>query len=487
MSDGIKVDYAEIDRLTTGITALNTFAGPLVPKVGALSVDGDLLASASLSPGTALAAEGAVINASAQLSVTLVSTEALVIITASISKMYETADRSLRVAVLTTEFALSLGKEAFRRFNVILETLPSDLKKLSIVLGSVERGATLMALVEGVVSVARGDNPTGVWRATVDGFWDGVGSGLEAGLGALGGEYDAILGRLIADGHLLGLFDDGSVIMGRPDSLTQAELDERSNTARANSKDATGINVQTDEQGHIIPTDVSSMFEGSKQIDGIGQKDLADVRVLTKHHADGTWSFVVQVPSTMNWSPAAGSPPNDLTSDLYALHSGNSALSEAAFAALRQAMDTAGAPMDSPVMVSGFSLGGITAATMAADSQGFNIQQVVTAGSPVANIPIPPQTRVLSFEAHGDPIPSLDGAANPDRTGWDTVRAAPSALEGERDSKMVHSGARHDADRYALMAQQQPHDETNIKRFLSSEHPNAKEQVTVEDYYATRR
>lgn len=67
------------------------------------------------------------------------------------------------------------------------------------------------------------------------------------------------------------------------------------------------------------------------------------------------------------------------------------------------------------------------------------------------------------------------------------MRAAPSALEGERDSKMVHSGARHDADRYALMAKQQPHDETNIKRFLPSERPDEKEQVTVEDYYATRR
>lgn len=76
---------------------------------------------------------------------------------------------------------------------------------------------------------------------------------------------------------------------------------------------------------------------------------------------------------------------------------------------------------------------------------------------------------------------------NPDRSGWDTVRAAPSALEGERDAKMVHSGARHDADRYASMAEQQPHDETNIKRFLPIERPNEKEQITVEDHYATRR
>ncbi len=89
MSDGIKVDYAEIDRLTTGITALNTFAGPLVPKSGALHRRGPPRVGDPLTRHSALAAEGAVINASAQLSVTIVSTKALVIITASISKVYE--------------------------------------------------------------------------------------------------------------------------------------------------------------------------------------------------------------------------------------------------------------------------------------------------------------------------------------------------------------------------------------------------------------
>jgi hypothetical protein len=486
MSDGIKVDFAEIDRLTTRITSVNAFAGPLVPKVGALSTDGDLLASAILSPGTALAAEGAVINASAQLGITLGATEALVIITASIPKVYETAELALSVAVAAASAGIEIAKIGAVRFAATSGLLASDLWNISTVIGAAEQGATLTAALEAAVAVSRGQSVAVVWRSGVGGFWDGLSNGLQAGLGGLGDSYDGILGRVLADGQRFGLFDDGSVVMGKPDSISQDELDARAIQARGDSRAATGVDVRVDGEDRIVPTDVPSLFEGSKQIDGIGEKDLADIRVLSKHHADGSWSFVVQIPSTMNWSPAAGAPPNDLTSDLYALHGGNSALKDASFAALRKAMAEAKAPADSPVMVSGFSLGGITAATMAADSHGFNIQQLVTAGSPIANIPVPKNVNVLSFEAQGDPIPSLDGARNPDRPGWTTIQGAPAALKGESGSEYVDSGARHDADRYALMARDHPQQDEDIRSYLASNDSDDKEQITVQDHYATR-
>ena len=206
MSDGLKVDFAEIDRMVTGLTNLNAYALPLVPKVGALSADGDLLASAILSPGTAVAAEGAVLSASAQLGVTMVTTEALVVITASIVKVYETAETAMAAA------AVALAVLAVKAIK-IGSTLPGDANALLGVGAKAMGTAEAIAIVSGIGAVKSGSSPDEVLRAVADGFWNGTASGLQQGLSDLGPEYDSILARLISDGHLLGLFEDGTPVM----------------------------------------------------------------------------------------------------------------------------------------------------------------------------------------------------------------------------------------------------------------------------------
>ncbi|KFI93005.1 PGAP1-like domain protein [Bifidobacterium saguini DSM 23967] len=97
-----------------------------------------------------------------------------------------------------------------------------------------------------------------------------------------------------------------------------------------------------------------------------------------------------------------------------------------------EAMQQAGIGKDEPVALIGHSQGGIVAATIASDwSEDYNIEHVVTAGSPVANHPIPSDTWVTSVEIDDELVAALDGAANPHTKNWLTVRGhvspAPTA------------------------------------------------------------
>ena len=77
-------------------------------------------------------------------------------------------------------------------------------------------------------------------------------------------------------------------------------------------------------------------------------------------------------------------------------------------------MRQAGIGKDEPVALIGHSQGGIVAATLASDwAEEYTIEHVVTAGSPVANHPIPQRTWVTSVEIDDELVAALDGAANP--------------------------------------------------------------------------
>ena len=143
-----------------------------------------------------------------------------------------------------------------------------------------------------------------------------------------------------------------------------------------------------------------------KDLDGDGSPDEAVVSVTKVVGADGVTRWRVQIPSTQVWSPFETRAPNDLNSDLVAKlnPAQRTQLEKAVQSALEQSEDyTAG----DPVMLSGFSLGGITAGNLAADSdfaRKFNVQAVVTAGSPLDDIDIPSNVSVLSLEHNTDPV-----------------------------------------------------------------------------------
>jgi hypothetical protein len=86
------------------------------------------------------------------------------------------------------------------------------------------------------------------------------------------------------------------------------------------------------------------------------------------------------------------------------------------------AMHRAGIGPHEPVLLVGHSLGGMEAAALASRDTGFAITDVVTAGSPTAQVGgFPDGVHVLSLEHHGDVVPLLDGADNRDSVEQTTV------------------------------------------------------------------
>jgi hypothetical protein len=123
----------------------------------------------------------------------------------------------------------------------------------------------------------------------------------------------------------------------------------------------------------------------------------------------------------------------------------------AGVAAVELAMDRANIPPGEPVLLAGHSQGGMIATAIAADPvarQRFSVTHVLTAGSPIAQSPMPGGVQVLSVEHTNDLVPLLDGAPNPDRAQWTTVRAT-APLDPD-----LSPLAAHDRVRYAATGQQ---------------------------------
>ncbi|MGN6331908.1 MAG: PGAP1-like alpha/beta domain-containing protein [Motilibacteraceae bacterium] len=180
---------------------------------------------------------------------------------------------------------------------------------------------------------------------------------------------------------------------------------------------------------------VSHQPVGGAAGDACGPGAAARVRVLQVDGRHGR-AWVVQVPGTACWSPVAGTSPVDLTSDAALAAGQRSVLAASVTSALGEAMGAAHAAPGEPVLLVGHSLGGMVAAGLAADPgfrRRFAVRAVVTAGSPVAGDPVPDRIPVLSLEHRTDPVPRLDGRANPARAGWTTVTADPSSPGPARD------------------------------------------------------
>lgn len=171
------------------------------------------------------------------------------------------------------------------------------------------------------------------------------------------------------------------------------------------------------------PTDVDLRGAGfvgelMHQQDRLSQ-GAAEVQVVRIQGFSGP-AYVVQIPGTQEWNPRRGSNPVDTATNVHLIAGGRTAMADAVVAA----MEAARIPRNAPVMLSGHSQGGMVAAALAADPQcriRFKVAAVVTAGSPIGRVVIPDSVAVLSLEEKQDPVPRLDGAANPDRTNWVTV------------------------------------------------------------------
>jgi hypothetical protein len=114
--------------------------------------------------------------------------------------------------------------------------------------------------------------------------------------------------------------------------------------------------------------------------------------------------FDVFISGTATFNPKATTQPFDFTSDL----TGVAKESPGSVRAVEQAMVAAGVTPSSPVVVNGYSQGGLVASMVAASGR-FNVKGVVTFGAPSAQISIPASIPVLSVRNTEDLVPATSG------------------------------------------------------------------------------
>ncbi|MEP6481215.1 MAG: hypothetical protein ABJA94_04320 [Rhodoglobus sp.] len=203
-------------------------------------------------------------------------------------------------------------------------------------------------------------------------------------------------------------------------------------------------------------------------LDAAGAENSTVVQIVEVLDANGNRvGWRVTLPSTQDWQEAdpffGGTKPegdrgamNDLDSNLALMLTPSQ---QAAYQrAVIQAMLTAGIGPDDPVMLIGWSQGGILAGRMASDpSSPFNIQALYVSGAPIDAMRIPDSVSVISVQHTGEPVASLDGpifAQGHEGNNWTTITVdqqndpntgKPPVIDGSERSP-------HDGDAYTETA-----------------------------------
>ena len=186
----------------------------------------------------------------------------------------------------------------------------------------------------------------------------------------------------------------------------------------------------TPRAGAAVPRSLEDLAADQGNL-GDGEDYAGHVRVIEVPQAQGS-AWIVEISGTQVWDPRAGQNPFDVTTDVRSMAQDATLLADGVQQALALAQaESAGSPGtrsvggdDAAVMLVGHSLGGITAAALASSPKftlEHRVTHVVTMGAPVARMPVPRDTQVMSLEHTRDPVPRLEGQPNPDRVNWVTV------------------------------------------------------------------
>lgn len=164
--------------------------------------------------------------------------------------------------------------------------------------------------------------------------------------------------------------------------------------------------------------------------------EYGTIAISKYHRTDGTNSWLVTIPGT----DGKRDSPFGWPQNVELMSSDSKQRMEADSARMvQEAMKQAGINSDEPVALIGHSQGGIVAATIASDlKDDYDVKHVVTAGSPVANHPIPDKTWVTSVEMDDELVAALDGAPNPNSEHWLTVRG--TASKSDNNPKSTFAG-----------------------------------------------
>ncbi|WP_430867955.1 hypothetical protein [Demequina aurantiaca] len=188
---------------------------------------------------------------------------------------------------------------------------------------------------------------------------------------------------------------------------------------------ATTVEPRSSSHAPRSPTGVADLMDGIQ-----AEEDRMDgsVSIETVIHADGSRAHVVSIPGTEDWGVTSDNPH-----DAHGNFAAMSRQTTDAQRAITDAMLAAGIAPGEEVMLAGHSQGGINAAALAASPaflSRFNVTHVVTAGSPVGRIALPPSVKALHLEHTEDLVAGLDATPNP-ATATRTTVERDLVLSGE--------------------------------------------------------
>ncbi len=162
------------------------------------------------------------------------------------------------------------------------------------------------------------------------------------------------------------------------------------------------------ELDSAVPTNAGDVLAWAGLVDQVGGDRRAVVDIAKVTHEDGSVAWIVTVPSTQDWVFGGDKPAsNDLDADIVLL----------AFPWLRtqyergvlDAMAQAGIPQDEPVLVSGWSLGGIGGGRLIeSDEGGYQYEGLICAGSPIDHMAISQDVNVLQVKHAMDVVHRTD-------------------------------------------------------------------------------
>jgi len=418
---GVAATYAGMRGLADAHDALGDRLRARGRAVLGLAGDGDLLASAALAPATFARAEAALV-ASVWGGDGLVAdavrweADALAVRATATGLDVTDAVAAAGVGVL----AHHVGRAAAPVLVAVAPTVAAGLA-VGHLTGLTERLGALPALQGAVVG-----RPGLVEPLVV----------------TLAGSVDALTGRAPPLGP--GLLGPGLLVApSTPDPVGSAGVlaapygpDRPPRVARRSDLD--GPVAPPRGVGDLLD-DLGAVAARSDDADGSGT-----VAVDTLVGADGGRRHVVHLPGTDDMrTPPWGQDGDvrDLGTNLRLMAREPTAYGAGVLEAMRQA----GVRPGEPVLLTGHSQGGMQAVALAADDSPYDVRQVVTAGSPTAQVPtLDDDVSVLALENRGDVVPLLDGAPNPDTPHRVTVTFDAPVADGD----VADLGERHRLGHY---------------------------------------
>lgn len=430
-SAGLEATYDAVRALADAYDAIGTELRGWAGLGARTMANPDLAESAVLSPLTFAEAECAVLAATTGPDGVLVESlgwEADAVLVRAVVAGFEATDLMVREAVDAVDrmvgrvVGLTLGA-----------TAPVLLPVLALTAPHVPPGAR-RELEQWVV-----DHPEVVQHAAngggglLEGLWDGLTPfvpGGPLGLPLVTPDTEAGAGLLAA---LYG--DDGEAhVVRTPYSVPGGTTQPAS---------VTELVSHLEDVAHLSP-DPDSPLNGTIEVQTIGAGS-DDVRHIV--YLPGTDDM-----TTLPWTK--DDDVRDMLTNLLLVAGHDNAYQDG----ILDAMAQAGIGPDDPVLLVGHSQGGMEAAAILSQGSDFNVTDVVTAGSPTAQVDgFPDGSHVLSLEHQGDVVPLLDGADNPDSVGQTTVTFddhGTGLLDNHEYSHYVAGAAAVDASTDASLVEQ---------------------------------